>query len=73
MNIKKTFIALLIMFSLVACTSNEQKKSQLRNDSIRKADSLALVYEQQRVIDSINTVTREQQIIADSIHNLVSN
>ena len=61
------------MFSLVACTSNEQKKSQLRNDSIRKADSLALVYEQQRVIDSINTVTREQQIIADSIHNLVSN
>lgn len=59
---------------LFACNiNNEQKAEELRLDSIRKADSMALVLEQQRLIDSINTVTMEQQAIADSIQNLVNN
>jgi hypothetical protein len=74
MNLKSLFIAILISGSFSACTSKEKQRSEaFLLDSIRKADSISVVYEQQRLIDSINMVTREQQIIADSINNLVLN
>ncbi len=46
---------------------------QMRQDSIRIADSISLVHKQQRAIDSLNTVQHEQQIIADSIEALLNN
>jgi len=74
MKLKNLFIVVLMSAGLFACNiNNEQKAEELRLDSIRKADSMALVLEQQRLIDSINTVTMEQQAIADSIQNLVNN
>jgi hypothetical protein len=37
------------------------------------ADSLSKAKEQQRIIDSVNMISREQKIIADSIMNQVTN
>lgn len=74
MKLKNLFIVVLMFGGLLACnTNNEQKAEERRLDSIRKADSIALLLEQQRLIDSINTVSLEQQAIADSIQNLVNN
>lgn len=74
MKLKNLFIVVLMSAGLFACNSNkEQQTEQARLDSIRQADSMAIVNKQQRIIDSINTVTREQQTIADSIQNLVNN
>ncbi|MFA6949606.1 MAG: hypothetical protein WCQ70_02875 [Lentimicrobiaceae bacterium] len=54
--------------TLVACgPSAEQKAEQARLDSIRIADSMALVQEAaQRTQDSINAIAMEEQRIADS-------
>ncbi len=55
--------------TMVACgPSKEQLAEQARLDSIRIADSIALVEaEAIRIQDSINAVLAEQQRIADSI------
>ncbi|MBK6962733.1 MAG: hypothetical protein IPH20_02065 [Bacteroidales bacterium] len=68
----KTLSQILViagMATLVACgPSAEQKAEQARLDSIRVADSIAVVEaEAMRVQDSINAVAAEQQRIADSI------
>ncbi len=74
MKLKNLFIVILMFIGLLSCNINkEQKAEELRLDSIRRADSIALLQEQQRLIDSINTVSLEQQAIADSIQNLVNN
>lgn len=54
--------------TLVACgPSAEQKAEQARLDSIRIADSMALVQEAaQKAQDSINAIAMEEQRIADS-------
>lgn len=68
MKLKPSFIIVLICFVLAGCMNNrEQDAEKQRADSIRKADSVAKVLEEQRLIDSVNMVTNEQQIIADSI------
>lgn len=74
MKLKNLFIVVLMFTGLLSCNINkEQKAEELRIDSIRRADSIAALLEQQRLIDSINTVSLEQQAIADSIQNLVNN
>ncbi len=72
----KKFIipALLFLSFTFACNNSSQMNSeQMRQDSIRIADSISLVHKQQRAIDSLNTVQHEQQIIADSIEALLNN
>lgn len=71
---KKTTICLLTLsiFSLIGCnnlSSDAQKKHVI--DSIKEADSVNQVNEEKRIIDSISTVTKEQEIIQDSIMKLV--
>lgn len=71
---KKTTICLLTLsiFSLIGCnnlSSDAQKKQVI--DSIKEADSVNQVNEEKRIIDSISTVTKEQEIIQDSIMKLV--
>lgn len=71
---KKTIICLLTfsLFGLIGCnnlSSDAQKKQVI--DSIKKADSVNQVNEENRIIDSISTVTKEQEIIQDSIMKLV--
>lgn len=74
MKLKLSFIAILITVGLISCSyQKEQKEKQLKEDSLKRADSISRVMEEQRIIDSINLVTREQQIIADSIQNQVTN
>lgn len=73
MNLKTSFISILILTSLVACNNYDNQKEKQHLDSIHKADSIAAAVEQQRLIDSVNMVTMEQQIIADSINNQVTN
>lgn len=74
MKLKLSFIAILITVGLISCSyQKEQKEKQLKEDSFKRADSISRVMEEQRIIDSINLVTREQQIIADSIQNQVTN
>lgn len=74
MKLKSSFIAILITACLVSCSNQKERKvKEAREDSIRKADSVSIVLEKQRIIDSVNLVTREQQIIADSIRNQVTN
>lgn len=74
MKLKIHIIVILIVSGLISCTNSQKKQAeQLRQDSIRKADSLSKSIEQQRIIDSVNMVSREQKIIADSIMNQVTN
>lgn len=74
MNLKLSFIAILITAAFFSCSNQkEQAVQQAKEDSLRRADSVAKLMEQQRIIDSVNLVTREQQIIADSIQNQVTN
>jgi hypothetical protein len=74
MKLKFHIITILILSAFISCTNSQNKQSeQLRQDSIRKADSIAKSIEQQRIIDSVNMVSREQKIIADSIMNQVTN
>lgn len=73
MNLKKKIIAILIFTTLLACNRSNQQIEKMPLDSIRDADSTAAAIEQQRLIDSVNMVTIEQQIIADSITNQVTN
>jgi uncharacterized lipoprotein NlpE involved in copper resistance len=70
---KKMIISLshLSAIIMIGCNNNSnEKKEQQRLDSIRNADSMAVI-EQQRIIDSIASVAEEQRIIQDSIMNLV--
>lgn len=64
---KKLFALLVVagMVSFVACgPSAEEKAEKARQDSIRVADSMALVAaEQQKVADSIAAA----QVVADSV------
>ena len=74
MKLKNLFIVALMVTALLSCNiNNDQKAEEHRLDSIRRADSIALLLEQLRLIDSINTVSLEQQAIADSIQSLVNN
>lgn len=74
MKLKFRIIVILILSCFISCTNSQDKQSeQLRKDSIHMADSLSKAKEQQRIIDSVNMISREQKIIADSIMNQVTN
>jgi hypothetical protein len=74
MRLKMSFIPILITACLLSCSNQkEQKVKRAREDSLREADSVSKMMEKQRIIDSVNLVTREQQIIADSIRSQVTN
>lgn len=74
MKLKLLIISIVLVTSLVACNNqSEQNAEQAKLDSIKIADSIALVQEKERVIDSIQAIADEQQIISDSIQNQVSN
>ncbi|HLO92119.1 MAG: hypothetical protein ACM3ME_04935 [Chloroflexota bacterium] len=73
MKLKTSFIAILITVSMFSCSYPDDQKSQkFKEDSVLKADSVAAQIKQQKIIDSINAVTREQQIIADSIQRQIT-
>lgn len=74
MKLNSLFILILILAGLFACTNNdEQKAQQHKLDSIRRADSIEAAIREQRVIDSVNMVSNEQQIISDSIQSQFDN
>lgn len=68
MKLKYSFIVVLITASLVSCSNRDEKAVQQNNISV--TDSAE--NEKQRIIDSVDLVTREQQIIADSIQKHIS-
>ena len=74
MKLKSFFIAVLMCIILGSCNNiSEQKTAEKKADSLRMADSIAQVREKQRIIDSVNMVSKEQQIIADSIQSQFNN
>lgn len=74
MKLKYGFIVVLMCCSLFSCTNRAQQEAeQIKADSLRYADSIAKVAEEQRIIDSVNMVSNEQQIIADSIQGQFDN
>lgn len=71
----KNTLIFLFLFGAINFTSCNQessdKKYQHRLDSIRQSDSIAKTIEEQRLIDSVASVSNEQKIIQDSIMKLV--
>lgn len=73
MQIIKTLALVTLLSIMGGCNSpSDQHEKQTDLDSAIIADSLKKVNDQ-RIIDSVNRVTREQQIIADSITNQILN
>lgn len=73
MKLKLSFKAILITVCLFSCSYPNEQKNISKEDSIKKSDSIRYEIEKQRILDSIEIVTKEQQIIADSIQHQVVN